>query len=81
MFQDEARFGRMVRIRRCWSPSPLRPVVDNGYQRQFIYVYGAGSRLQGQLDWMICPEMNTLKLGVASILDNSRRIVFANLVE
>jgi hypothetical protein len=39
MFQDEARFGRMVRIRRCWSPYPQRPVVDNGYEREFQYVY------------------------------------------
>jgi len=38
MFQDEARFGRMVRIRRCWSPFPLRPEVDNGYERQFVFV-------------------------------------------
>jgi hypothetical protein len=35
MFQDEARFGRMVRIRRCWAPAPTRPVVDNGYEREF----------------------------------------------
>ena len=62
MFQDEARFGRMVRIRRCWSPSPLRPVVDNGYERQFVYVYGAVSPLQGSLDWMICKEMNTERM-------------------
>ena len=59
MFQDEARFGRMVRIRRCWSPAPLRPVVDNGYERQFVYVYGAVSPLQGELDWMISSTMNT----------------------
>jgi hypothetical protein len=62
MFQDEARFGRMVRIRRSWSPSPLRPVVANGYERQFIYVYGAVSPSQGQLDWMICPKMNTERM-------------------
>ena len=59
LFQDEARFGRMVRIRRCWSPFPLRPKVDNGYERQFVYVYGAVSPLQGELDWRICPKMNT----------------------
>jgi len=59
MFQDEARFGRMVRIRRCWSPAPSRPKVDNGYERQFTYVYGAVSPLQGQLDWKISPQMNT----------------------
>lgn len=35
MFQDEARFGRRVRIRRCWAPAPSRPVVDNGYAREF----------------------------------------------
>jgi len=50
MFQDEARFGRMVRPRRCWAPVPLRPVIDNGYERQFVYVYGAVSPLQG--DWI-----------------------------
>jgi hypothetical protein len=37
-FQDEAQFDRMVRIRRCRSPAPLRPVVDNSYKRQFVYV-------------------------------------------
>src|SRR5450756_392141 len=59
MFQDEARFGRMVRIRRCWSPAPSRPKVDNGYQRKFTYVYGAVSPMQGELDWKISPQMNT----------------------
>lgn len=59
MFQDEARFGRMVRIKRCWAPTPLRPVVDNGYERQFTYVYGAISPQNGELDWKICDKMNT----------------------
>lgn len=59
MFQDEARFGRMVRIRRCWSPAPERPVVPNGYEREFVYVYGAVSPIEGEMDWMICREMNT----------------------
>lgn len=27
MFQDEARFGRMARPKRCWAPAPLRPVM------------------------------------------------------
>ena len=62
MFQDEARFGRMVRIRRCWAPSPRRPVVCNGYERQFVYVYGAVSPMEGGFDWMICREMNTVRM-------------------
>ena len=63
MFQDEARFGRMVRIRRCWAPAPQRPVVDNGYEREFQYVYGAVSPMEGELDWMICSLMNTELMG------------------
>lgn len=63
MFQDEARFGRMVRPRRCWAPAPLRPVIRNGYERQFVYVYGAVSPLQGDLDWRLCREMNTATMG------------------
>ena len=62
MFQDEARFGRRVRPRRCWAPTPLRPVISNGYERQFVYVYGAVSPLQGQLDWRLCGEMNTARM-------------------
>jgi len=63
MFQDEAGFGRMVRIRRCWAPAPQRPLVDNGYEREFTCVYGAVSPLEGQLDWMICQKMNAELMG------------------
>jgi hypothetical protein len=62
MFQDEARFGRMVRIRRCWAQKPTRPTVRNGYEREFLYVYAAVSPKQGQLDWMIASEMNTARM-------------------
>jgi transposase len=62
MFQDEARFGRMVRLRKCWSPAPLRPVVMNGYQRQYTYVYGAVSPKDGHFDWMLSEKMNTVQM-------------------
>ncbi len=62
MFQDEARFGRMVRLRRCWAPAPLRPTVPNGYERQFVYVYGAVSPVEGELDWKRCADMNTERM-------------------
>jgi hypothetical protein len=63
MFQDEARFGRMVRPKRCGAPRPLRPVLRNGYEREFVYVYGAVSPLEGELDWRLCREMNTVRMG------------------
>jgi hypothetical protein len=59
MFPDEARFGPMVRVRRCWAPAPLRPTLPNGYERQLVYVYGAVSPGAGELDWKRCADMNT----------------------
>jgi transposase len=83
MFQDEARFGRMVRIRRCWAPMPARPTVCNGYEREFLYVYGAVSPLQGQLDWMITPQMNTANMSafLAQISARHRRDFIVMVVD
>jgi transposase len=58
MFQDEARFGRMAKPKRCWAPRPCRPVMLNGYEREFVYVYGAVSPREGDFDWKLTPEMN-----------------------
>ena len=57
MFQDEARFGRPG------APPPPRPVVANGYEREFVYVYGAVSPCDGELDRMIRPKMNPVRMG------------------
>ncbi len=62
MFQDEARFGRMAKARRCWAPKPCRPVMLNGYEREFIYAYGAVSPREGDFDWKLCPQMNTQRM-------------------
>ena len=64
MFQDEARFGRMVRLRRCWAPAPLRPVLSSAYQREYTYVYGAVGPKEGCFDWMFSAHMNTVQMGV-----------------
>ena len=63
MFQDEARFGRMSRPRRCWAPAGTRPVMQNGYEREFTYVYGAVSPLEGDFDHLLCDKMNTEQMG------------------
>lgn len=63
MFQDEARFGRMSRARRCWAPAKCRPVMSNGYEREFTYVYGAVSPLEGDFDYRACEKMNTEEMG------------------
>ena len=63
MFQDEARFGRMSRPRRCWAPAGTRPVMCNGYEREFTYVYGVVSPMEGTLDYRLCAKMNTEEMG------------------
>jgi hypothetical protein len=62
MFQDEARFGRMIRIRRCWAPAPMCPVVQNGYQREYTYLYGAVDVVTGEFEQMICDKMNSCRM-------------------
>jgi hypothetical protein len=64
MFQDEARFGRMSRPRRCWAAPSRRPVMQNGYEREFRYVYGAVSPLEGHLEYRLCEKMNTVEMGL-----------------
>ena len=64
MFQDEARFGRMARAKRCWAPGLQRPVMANGCERQFTYVCGAVSPLEGDFDSMLCEKMNTEQMGI-----------------
>jgi transposase len=83
MFQDEARFGRMVRIRRAWAPMPTRPMVCNGYEREFVYVYGAVSPLQGQFDWMITRQMNTANMSafLAQVSAKHRRDFIVMVVD
>jgi transposase len=83
MFQDEARFGRMVRIRRCWAPLLARPMVCNGYEREFLYVYGAVSPLQGQMDWMITRQMNTINMSafLAQVSARHRRDFIVMVVD
>ena len=40
----------------------MRPTVNNGDERPFVYVYGAVSPGEGELDWTICPHMNTERM-------------------
>ena len=47
MFTDEARFGRMNRIRPCWAPIGTRPAVAAQLIREYIYLYGAVSPKDG----------------------------------
>src|SRR5213596_3301433 len=59
MFTDEARFGRMNRLRPCWAPIDTRPGVAAQLIREYIYLYGAVSPKDGTCVYLIMPTSNT----------------------
>ena len=59
MFVDEARFGRMNRLRPCWAPIGTRPGVAAQLIREYIYLYGAVSPKDGTCVYLIVPTSNT----------------------
>ena len=59
MFQDEARFGRISDVRRCWAPKPMRPLCQGMMTHEYTYVFGAVDVCTGELDSLILPYVNT----------------------
>lgn len=59
MFQDEARFGRISDLRRCWCPRPIRPLCIGMVSRKYVYAYAAVSVVDGVLDTLIMPHTNS----------------------
>jgi len=59
MFQDEARFGRISDVRRCWAPKPVRPLCQSMLTHEYTYAYGAVDVCMGELDSLILPQVNT----------------------
>ena len=49
MTEDEGRFGRIDRPRRCWAPKPIRPQVPRQMVREFVYVFAAVCAKLGRL--------------------------------
>src|SRR6516165_4560604 len=74
MFSDEARFGRMNRIRPCWAPVRTRPEVAVQLIREYIYLYGAVSPKDGTCVYLIMPTSGGLQLsGRALFVGRVRR--------
>jgi transposase len=59
MFQDEGRFGRICDPRNCWAPGGVRPDAPMQFVREYTYAFAAVSPLDGTLDSLILPEVNT----------------------
>jgi len=59
MFQDEARFGRINDVRRCWAPKPIRPLCKAMLTHEYTYAYAAVDVQRGVLDTLVLPHVNT----------------------
>jgi putative transposase len=59
MTEEEGRFGRIDRPRRCWAPKPIRPQVPRQIVREFVDVFAAVCAKLGRLTALILPRANT----------------------
>ena len=59
MFQDEARFGRISDVRRCWAPYPVRFMCQAMLSHEYTYACAAVDVCTAELDSLILPQVNT----------------------
>ena len=59
MAQDEGRFGRISRPKRCWAPPGVRPCVAAQVVRESMYVFAAVAPTPGLLCALVLPDANT----------------------
>ena len=64
MFQDEASFGRISELSRCWAPQGVRPLVPYHIVREHVQVYGAVDPIDGDKCFIIAPKCNTAWMNV-----------------
>lgn len=59
MYQDEAGFGRISKLGKCWAPKGTRPVVHSHHIREYRYCYGAVDAHTGESFFLIAGACNT----------------------
>lgn len=57
-FQDEARFGRIDNLRKCWVPMGVRPLLKKQVVREYTYAYGAVCPFDGDSCFLVLPRLN-----------------------
>jgi putative transposase len=64
MAQDEGRFGRISRPKRCWAPPGSRPAVPSQVVRESLYVFAAVAPTRGLLSALVLPTANTAMMNL-----------------
>lgn len=58
LFEDEASFGRISELRRCWAPPGVRPTVHAQQVRDHPQALAAVCPQDGRLSWSLTPHLN-----------------------
>jgi len=61
-FQDEARFGRMSTLYKCWCPLGIRPNLKKSLEREFTYSYTSIEPATGESFSYILPQVNNVSM-------------------
>ena len=64
MAQDEGRFGRISRPKRCWPPLGIRPHAHTQVVPESMYVFAAVAPLLGRLSALVLPTANTAMMNL-----------------
>jgi putative transposase len=64
MAQDEGRFGRISRPKRCWAPPGMRPAVPSQVVRESMYIFAAVAPSLGRLSALVLPAANTAMMNL-----------------
>ena len=59
LFQDEGRFGRINKPKRCWCRKGIRPSVPCQIIREYTYAYAAVSPVDGEMVSLVLPYANS----------------------
>jgi transposase len=79
MFMDEARFGRISEVRRCWAPAGVRPLALAQVEREYSYAYAALCPFDGKFVSLVLPWANTEMMSLF-LAEASRRYANEQLV-
>ena len=64
MGQDEGRFGRISRPKRCWAPPGIRPHVPSQVVRESVYIFAAVAPGAGLMTALVLPSANTAMMNL-----------------
>ena len=63
-FQDEARFGRINKTSKCWTPPNQRAVIGQQIIREYTYAFSAVCPETGENFSLILPSVNTDSMNI-----------------